>query len=93
MSIVTPFSLLCAALLAFSATTASADQGGSVGLIEVNAGLISVKLEKGALSDVLRAVGEQAGARVSIQGNLGTVPAARVLGRTPSRGCQILGAK
>jgi hypothetical protein len=73
MSIVIPFSLLCAAVLAFPATTASADQGGSAGLIEINAGLLSVRLEKVALSDVLRTVGEQAGALVSIHGDLGNV--------------------
>ena len=72
MSIATRFPLLCAAVLVLPATTASADPGGAV-FIEFNAGLLAVRLENAALSEVLRTVGEQAGVRVSIQGNLGNV--------------------
>ena len=52
-----------------------AEQGTGDGFIEVNAGLLSVKLERATLSDVLRTVGEQAGVQVTIQGNLGNVQA------------------
>jgi hypothetical protein len=72
MSIATRFPLLCAAVLALPAITVSADPGGAV-FIDFNAGLLAVRLENAALSDVLRTVGEQAGVRVTIQGNLGNV--------------------
>lgn len=62
------------ALIMIAATLpCSADQGGSARFIEVNSGLLSVRIEKADLSDVLRTVGEQAGVQVSIQGNLGNV--------------------
>lgn len=73
MSIATHCLLLCATVLALPSVAASAHLDDSSGFIEVKRGLLSVKLEKVALSDVLRTVGERAGARVSIQGNLGNV--------------------
>jgi nucleotide-binding universal stress UspA family protein len=73
MVVVARILIFCAAVLALTTTTASADLDGSAGFIQVDAGLLSVKLEKVALCEVLRTVGEQAGVQVSIQGNLGNV--------------------
>ena len=63
---------LCAAALALPVITTSADPGEAV-FIEFNAGLLAVRLEKAALSEVLRTVGEQAEVLVTIHGNLGNV--------------------
>lgn len=73
MLVVTRFLLICSAVLAFPVIAASADLDSRGSFIEFNAGLLAVRLEKAALSEVLRTVGEQAGARVSIQGNPGDV--------------------
>lgn len=65
---------LAAGIMMTTATLpCSADQGSSSCFIEVNAGLLSVKIDKADLGEVLRIVGKQAGARVSIQGDLGNV--------------------
>lgn len=72
MSIAARFLLLCVAVLTFPPIAASFDSDRD-GFIRVDAGLLSVTLEKAALRDVLHALGEQTGARVSIQGNLGNV--------------------
>jgi hypothetical protein len=74
MVVATRFVLVWAAVLAFPTITTSADLlDGRAGSIEFNDGLLSVKLENLSLNEVLRTVGEQAGVRVIIQGNLGNV--------------------